>query len=727
MSSSEDSEYEDIEEFFSASDWREMSNYEKSSYRSAKRNFLAMQQAGLSPKPPHFMKSGPKLKKPKKPAAKKVKCVEEEDFDEKNLDWSPEKENQAVSCARPSRRAKKFVAPKVARSAPKKTARGKENVAPQNTSLPEVNRARAASTATSEPPTADPEQDPGPAPGPSTSTQAEGAPRYPKRTGSRGKVYAECPALDDDDFLFCDDCGKEWEGDCPEHGPLHIIPDTEVLDARPDRALHTVPSCLAVLDSKIPGAGLGVWAKEAIPRRVRFGPYVGDITKKKETGYGWGIRREGKTVHCVDALDVARSNWMRYVNCARNSGEENLHPYQHKGQLYYRTVCVILPNTELLVWYGDSYGRDLGIDPATYREPATDARALTGTFPCERQCGVCFVSPLLLAQHQRSGHCSAEIKRRQACGAPGAPGGGGISAAAAVGEDQVQRRTEEASGKWTLCGVCGAAFRSRDLKCHMRIHTGERPFSCGTCGSAFKQNSDLRKHMRIHTGEKPYSCGTCGAAFTQSNNLHVHMRTHTGEKPYSCSTCGAAFAASTNLSTHLLIHKAENSYSCSTCGVAFRVSNDLKAHIRTHTGGKAHSCGTCGEAFVSSSSLQRHMLTHTEQNPYSSGTCGTSFLVSTDLSKHMRTDTGEKPYSCETCGGTFTRKSDLSKHMRIHTGEKLYSCSTCGGTFTRNHDLRRHMLIHTGEKPHTCGTCGSAFRESGALKKHIRSQHSEQT
>ncbi|KAE8742906.1 hypothetical protein FOCC_FOCC011524, partial [Frankliniella occidentalis] len=277
---------------------------------------------------------------------------------------------QAVNCARPSR-AKKFVAPKVAKSAPKKSARGKENVASQKTSLAQGHLAQAASTMTSEPPTADPEQDPGPVPGPSTSTsdEAQGAPRYPKRAGSRGKLYTECPALDDDDFLFCDDCGKEWEGDCPEHGPLHIIPDKEVSEARSDRALHTVPSCLAVLDSKIPGAGLGVWAKEAIPRRVRFGPYVGEIEKKKETGYGWG------TVHCVDALDEARSNWMRYVNCARNSGEENLHPYQHEGELYYRTVCVILPNTELLVWYGDSYGRDLGIDPATYREPAKDARA----------------------------------------------------------------------------------------------------------------------------------------------------------------------------------------------------------------------------------------------------------------------------------------------------------------------------------------------------------------
>ena len=68
---------------------------------------------------------------------------------------------------------------------------------------------------------------------------------------------------------------------------------------------------------------------------------------------------------------------MRYVNCPRNVTEANLHPYQFKGSLYYRTVRDVPPNTELLVWYGDSYGKDLGIDPKAFRAPPANPHALS--------------------------------------------------------------------------------------------------------------------------------------------------------------------------------------------------------------------------------------------------------------------------------------------------------------------------------------------------------------
>lgn len=56
----------------------------------------------------------------------------------------------------------------------------------------------------------------------------------------------------------------------------------------------------------------------------------------------------------IDAASPAKSNWLRYVNCARNVHEENLKPI-------ISTSKDVEPDTELLVWYGTEYGKHLGI------------------------------------------------------------------------------------------------------------------------------------------------------------------------------------------------------------------------------------------------------------------------------------------------------------------------------------------------------------------------------
>lgn len=73
------------------------------------------------------------------------------------------------------------------------------------------------------------------------------------------------------------------------------------------------------------------------------------------------IIENGRVTHVVDARDEKYSNWLRFVNCARNEDEQNLVAFQFRGEIYYRSYKVIEPGMEFLVWYGDRYAFDLDI------------------------------------------------------------------------------------------------------------------------------------------------------------------------------------------------------------------------------------------------------------------------------------------------------------------------------------------------------------------------------
>ena len=63
----------------------------------------------------------------------------------------------------------------------------------------------------------------------------------------------------------------------------------------------------------------------------------------------------------IDARSPAKSNWLRYVNCARNVREENVHSFPCDGLVFYMTTRDVEPGTELLTWYGRGDGLSMGI------------------------------------------------------------------------------------------------------------------------------------------------------------------------------------------------------------------------------------------------------------------------------------------------------------------------------------------------------------------------------
>lgn len=60
--------------------------------------------------------------------------------------------------------------------------------------------------------------------------------------------------------------------------------------------------------------------------------------------------------------------------------------------------------------------------------------------------------------------------------------------------------------KWNICNntkipcpICDRLFSKSSLRCHLRLHTNERLFSCTTCPLKFTRKANLKEHIqRIH-------------------------------------------------------------------------------------------------------------------------------------------------------------------------------------------------------------------------------------
>ncbi|XP_041077436.1 zinc finger protein ZFPM1-like isoform X2 [Polyodon spathula] len=187
------------------------------------------------------------------------------------------------------------------------------------------------------------------------------------------------------------------------------------------------------------------------------------------------------------------------------------------------------------------------------------------------------------------------------------------------------------------CKDCGIWYRStRNLQAHLMYY----------CASRQKQDSSPppEKPKDSYPNERICPFPHCSKSCPSTSSLEIHMRTHSGERPFVCLICLSAFTTKANCERHLKVHTDTLNGICHGCGFVSTTRDILYSHLVTNhmlcqPGSKSEvytpgpglpvlpltaglnlvdpassvKCSLCGFLADSSASLQQHALAHAER------------------------------------------------------------------------------------------------------------------
>ncbi|XP_073515815.1 zinc finger protein ZFPM1 isoform X1 [Phyllobates terribilis] len=125
------------------------------------------------------------------------------------------------------------------------------------------------------------------------------------------------------------------------------------------------------------------------------------------------------------------------------------------------------------------------------------------------------------------------------------------------------------------CKDCGIWYRSeRNLQAHLMYYCASRQNS--TSPSVEEKPKDSYPNERIC----PFP--QCKKSCPSASSLEIHMRSHSGERPFVCLICLSAFTTKANCERHLKVHTDTLNGVCHGCGFISTTRDILYSHLVTN-------------------------------------------------------------------------------------------------------------------------------------------------
>ncbi|KAK6172794.1 hypothetical protein SNE40_016382 [Patella caerulea] len=268
------------------------------------------------------------------------------------------------------------------------------------------------------------------------------------------------------------------------------------------------------------------------------------------------------------------------------------------------------------------------------------------------------------------------------------------------------------------------AFESHNLRVHSL-------FTCRTCFRGFTARNNLKRHIRLHTGFKPYKCQICNQGFTRKDDLKGHELRHSYKKPFRCSICAKGYTDRSCVRNHMAKeHRVKLLHVCPRCGEGFSSSHEFTEHKKSHPEFSDYQCTSCDFIGINGLMYIKHLLTH-QTKVFSCKPCQQSFKDPFDYTNHLKLHRGDesfKAYICCFCGSCQHTYDQFVRHEHSHAQMKNHTCTICSKSFIYPSSLKDHMSTHNRNEDddssdYWCTECQTGFPTEDTLEDHILTTH----